>query len=368
MRILFINSVCGIRSTGRIVTELAMEYMAQGNEVRIAYGRETAPEQFRDISHRIGTQWDVDVAALKARIFDNEGFNAVRETKKLIEWAQQYDPDVLWLHNLHGYYLNVELLFQWIKSRPRMQVRWTLHDCWAFTGHCTHFTIADCTRWKEHCKACKQTGKYPKSICTDNSDENFRRKRAAFCGVKNMTLITPSHWLADLVKQSFLREYPVEVVHNRIDTSVFKPTAGDFRDRYGLGNRKIVLGVCAVWTDEKGYGDFLKLADMLDESYAIVMVGLTKRQIKSLPPSIIGIERTNSVTELAEIYTTADVFVNFTREEVLGMVNLEAQACGTPCLTYRSGGAVETVPAENVVECGDVEAMAAMIREVCAEG
>ena len=204
MRILFINSVCGIRSTGRIVTDLAKAYLAQGDEVKIAYGREGVPPQFREITYRIGTEHDVKIAALKARILDNEGFNAVRATKRLTRWAEQFDPDVLWLHNLHGYYLNIEELFQWIKSRPQMQVRWTLHDCWAFTGHCAHFTMANCCRWQTQCQNCEQTWQYPKSVLKDNSKENFRRKHAAFCGVNNMILITPSYWLADLVKESFL--------------------------------------------------------------------------------------------------------------------------------------------------------------------
>ena len=368
MRVLFINSVCGIRSTGRIVTDLAMDYMAQGHEVKIAYGREDVPARFREMAYRIGTEWDVRVAALKARIFDNEGFNAIRETKKLTEWAEQYDPDVVWLHNLHGYYLNIEELFRWIKSRPQMRVRWTLHDCWAFTGHCTHFTMANCTRWKECCKACVQTRQYPKSVFKDNSKENFRRKCAAFCGVKNMTLITPSYWLADLVKQSFLRDYPVEVIHNQIDTSVFRPTAGNFRIRYGVENRKIVLSVSSVWNHAKGYADFMKLAGMLDDSYVIVMVGLTKQQMKSLPSPIIGIERTDTPAELAEIYTAADVFVNLTYQDTYPTVNLEAQACGTPCLTYRTGGSVESVPPENVVDQGDLDAMLVRIQEVCTEG
>lgn len=368
MRILFINSVCGVRSTGRIVTDLALQFLAQGDEVRIAYGRYCAPEQFREISYRIGTEHDVRVAALKARIFDNEGFNALCNTKRLTEWAENYDPDVVWLHNLHGYYLNIEELFRWIKSRPQMQVRWTLHDCWAFTGHCAYFTIANCTCWKECCQDCPQTMQYPKCIFKDNSKENFRRKRAAFCDVKHMTLITPSYWLASLIKQSFLREYPVEVVHNQIDAVVFKPTYGSFRSRYGLENKKVILGVASVWDRRKGYADFLKLAGMLDDSYAVVMVGLSKSQIKALPASIICIERTDSATELAEIYTSADVFVNLTYEDNYPTVNLEAQACGTPCLTYRTGGSVESVPPENVVDQGDLNALITRIRDICAEG
>jgi len=368
MRVLFINSVCGIRSTGRIVTDLAQMYLSEGHEVKVAYGREQVPEKYRAISYRIGTDANVMVNALKARVFDNEGLNCILQTKRFIKWADSYDPDVVWLHNLHGYYINIELLFQWIKSRPHMQIRWTLHDCWAFTGHCAHFSWVGCDKWQRQCHDCEQSRAYPKCLFKDNCEDNFRRKQAAFRGVKNMSLITPSHWLAGLTGQSFLGEYPIEVVHNQIDTAVFKPTAGNIRGQLGLENKKIVLGVASAWDDKKGYSDFLKLAEMLDETYAVVMVGLTERQMRKLPRKIIAIGRTDSPVQLAQIYTCADVFVNLTYEDNYPTVNLEAQACGTPCLTYRTGGSVESVPANHVVEQGDLAGMIRQIHIVCTGG
>ena len=365
MKVLFVNSVCGIRSTGRIVAELADCCMAQGHEVKIAYGREEAPETYAPISYRIGTDMGVKLHALKARLLDNEGFNARRQTEKFITFANDYDPDVLWLHNLHGYYINIEMLFDWIKSRPGMKVRWTLHDCWAFTGHCAHFDYVNCPRWKKGCQACPQKKGYPASWLTDGSRENYRRKKAAFCGVKDMKLITPSHWLAALVKQSFLKEYPVEVVHNRIDGEVFRPTYGDFRERNGLVGEKIVLGVASAWGDRKGLPDFVRLSGMLPDAFRIVLVGLTKKQMRKMPGNVFCIERTDSARELAEIYTAADVFLNLTYEDTYPTVNLEAQACGTPCLTYRTGGSTESVPPENVTEQGDLEAMVKRIQEIC---
>ena len=367
MKLLLINSVCGIRSTGRIVTDIAEEYISKGYECRIAFGRENVPSKYENISYRIGSEVNVKVNALKARIFDNEGFNAKGETKKFIKWANDYNPDVLWLHNLHGYYINIDLLFNWIKSRPHMEVRWTLHDCWAFTGHCAHFDFVKCDRWKSQCFSCPQKKEYPTSVIADCSKRNFERKQEAFCGVKNMTLITPSHWLAELAENSFLNEYIIEVVHNKIDKKVFKPTYGDFRSLFNLQNRKIVLGVSSVWNPKKGFDDFIKLAEMLPDPYTVVMVGLSSRQLQSLPSNIVGIERTNSVSQLAEIYTAADVFVNLTYEDNYPTVNLESQACQTPCLTYRTGGSVESVPPEFVVEQGDLTAMISKIRNICLE-
>lgn len=368
MRVLLINSVCGIRSTGRIVTDIAEEYMESGHECRIAYGRENAPKKYESISYRIGTDANVKLNALKARILDNEGFNAKKETERFINWANNYNPDVLWLHNLHGYYLNIELLFAWIKTRPAMKVKWTLHDCWAFTGHCAHFSYEGCTKWKQGCFKCPQRAEYPKSILKDNCKSNYQRKKQSLCGVRDMTVITPSHWLARLVKQSFLKEYPITVVHNSIDTSVFKPSESDFRDKHGLQEKTIVLGVASSWSEKKGVSDFVKLSHLLGKDYKVVMVGLSKKQIKAMPDSILCIERTNSKTELAEIYTASDVFVNLTYEDTYPTVNLEALSCGTPCLTYRTGGSVESVAEDCVVEQGDLSALVAKIEEIRAKG
>lgn len=346
MKVLFINSVCGVGSTGRICTTLAQEYENQGHEVKIAYGRaENVPEQYKKYAVRIGKNIDMKLHAVRTRILDEHGLGSIQATRKFLKWADDYNPDLLWLHNIHGYYINYELLFAWIKRHPSMQVKWTLHDCWAFTGHCTHFSFVGCEQWKTNCERCIQSQRYPASYGKDNCKKNFDRKRASFAGVKNLTLITPSKWLADLTRQSFLREYPVEVRYNTIDTNVFKPTPSDFRERYGLQDKFIILGVANVWHERKGFNDFLKLADMLDARYIIVLVGLSKKQIKTLPPRILGIERTNNPQGLAEIYTAADIFFNPTHEDNYPTVNLEAEACGTNIITYNVGGCVETIEA-----------------------
>ena len=342
MKVLFINSVCGIGSTGRICTDLAQQLEAEGHEVKIAYGRNgTVPVKFQKYAVRIGSDFDCKMHALQTRIFDTHGFGSKAATKKFLQWAEDYKPDLLWLHNIHGYYINVEMLFVWIKQHPEMEVRWTLHDCWAFTGHCSHFTMVKCEQWKEHCSYCSQLRCYPACYIKSSVSKNFERKRKAFTGVKKMTLITPSNWLADLVKQSFLKEYPVEVHYNTIDKTIFKPTPSDFRERYGLENKKIVLGVANIWDERKGLRDFYKLAQMLDDNYAIVLVGLSKKQIADLPKNIKGIIRTNSTKELAAIYTAVDVFVNPSKEETFGMTTVEAEACGTKAIVYEDTACAE---------------------------
>ena len=355
MRVLIVNTVCGTGSVGRICVRQKQALEQQGHTVKIAYGRGTGGD------YRIDTPMEVRAHGLLTRTADRHGFGSCRATERFLEWAERFDPDMLLLHNLHGYYLHIGLLFQWIKSRPRMQVRWSLHDCWAFTGHCTYFDYVDCPRWKTGCHHCPQKTGYPASYGLDRSRENYRDKRALFTGVPNMTLITPSYWLAGLVKESFLKDYPVEVVHNTIDTSVFKPTPGDFRQKHGLEEKKIVLGVAANWEKRKGLQDLLTLSETLGEPYRVVLVGLRGK----VPPGVLAIPRTDSPRELAEVYTAADVFVNPTYEDNYPTVNLEAAACGTPVITYRTGGSVESVPQDRIVEKGDLRGLEAMIRRVC---
>ena len=357
MRILIINSVCGIRSTGRICTDLAQEFTSQGHTVKIAYGRvETVPPQFQKYAVRIGTDWDLKCHGLRTRVLDEHGFGSKHATHKFLQWAQAYDPDLVWLHNIHGYYINVEMLFNWIKSRPNMQVKWTLHDCWAFTGHCTHFSFAGCNQWRNQCQKCPEKKSYPASLLRDNSRQNYMRKKAAFTGVSHMTLITPSQWLAELVKDSYLGEYPIKVQYNTIDTRVFKPSCGEFRRQYGLENMKIILGVASTWNRRKGFYDFLQMAERLGPDQQIVLVGLTNDQRKRLPAKILGLPPTNSPAQLAEIYTAADVFWNPTYEDTYPTVNLEAEACGTCVVSYATGGAPETLhmPESVTVPTGDL--------------
>jgi glycosyltransferase involved in cell wall biosynthesis len=361
-RALIINAVCGNGSTGRITAKIASEYEANGWEVRLVYGRDAyVPEHCRKWAVRIGNGISVKLHGILTRLFDWHGTGLCSRlaTKRFLKWAEAWGPDEVWLHNLHGYYINYELLFAWIKRHPEMKVKWTLHDCWAFTGHCSHFLLTDCGRWQSGCFGCPEKREYPATLGLSAAKANWKKKRRAFCGVKNMRLITPSNWLADLTRQSFLKEYPVEVVHNTIDLSVFKPTPSDFRERMGLNGKIIILGVASVWDRRKGLVDFLALQkllnsgekgqasfpknDKVEHSYVIILVGLTERQISSLTPGVIGIARTNSTTELAEIYSAADWFFNPTHEDSYPTVNLEARACGCKIATYDTGGAAETV-------------------------
>ena len=341
MKILMINVVCGIRSTGRICTDLAAALETQGHEVKIAYGREEVPEQFKKYAVRIGNDLDVKFHGLKARLIDGCGFGSRRATKKFIEWVMEYDPDVIHLHNIHGYYINIEVLFEYLKTCGK-KIIWTLHDCWAFTGHTAYCDAKECDKWKTGCGKCPGLQEYPKSY-VDNSINNWKKKKSIMQGIPYMTIVTPSKWLEGLVKESFLAEYPVIVIHNGIDSKQFYPMESSFKENYNIGDKFMLLGVSTSWDEMKGYSDYLKLADMIGEKYQIVLVGLTKEQIDKLPRNIIGIEKTNSVKELAQLYSAADLFLNLSYCENYPTVNLEALSCGTPVLTYDVGGSKETI-------------------------
>lgn len=334
-------------STGGIMMKEHRELLAAGGESYAFWGRGRAGEGDREM--RFATDAEVRRDALQTRLDGRAGFHSKAATRRLLERLDEIKPDVVHLHNLHGYYVNVEMLFEWLAARE-CKVEWTLHDCWAFTGHCAHFTYAKCAQWKTHCayseERCPQLGAYPKTYSKTSCAWNFDQKRRLFNLVPagRMKLITPSQWLSDLVAESFLSEYPVEVRRNTIDTSVFKPTPSDFRERYGIGDRFMVLGVASPWTERKGLTDFVRLAKELDsEKYAIVLVGLSEKQVKEMPAVIVGLARTDSREELAGIYSAADVFFNPTVEDNYPTVNLEAEACGTPVVTYDAGGCAETV-------------------------
>lgn len=367
MKIVEINSVCGIGSTGRICVGIAEVARAQGHECTIAYGRAIAPQQYEGISYRIGNDLGVRVHALKSRLFGKTSTYSKAATKKLIAWLEEYKPDVLHLHNLHGYYLNVPMLFAYIK-RNHVRVIWTLHDCWAFTGHCAYFDRAGCDKWKDGCKQCPQKSSYPKSL-VDRSKQMYRLKKELFTGVEDMTIVTPSRWLADLAKQSFLGEYAVEIVHNGIDLDVFRPTQSVFRDAHCCEDKFVLLGVSLDWDARKGLDVFRTLGSRLPDRYKIVLVGVNEALKETLPDKIVTIPKTQSVQELAEIYTAADLFVNPTREENFPTVNIEALACGTPVLTFNTGGSPEIIDETcgEVVAKDDIDGLVKQIERIDTE-
>ena len=340
MKVLQINSVCGYGSTGRIVQDLYNTLKENGHECIVAYGRGKAPDNVQTI--KIGNKLDTYFQVFLTRLFDKHGFGSRRATRKLIKQIEKYNPDVIHLHNIHGYYINIEILFNYLNNCNK-KIIWTLHDCWPFTGHCAYFDYVQCERWKENCKSCPQKRNYPNSIMLDNSKRNYNRKRELFNQLKNLTLVTPSEWLANKVKKSFLKNNDIIVIPNGIDLNIFKPTKNNIRETYNLEEKKIILGVASKWEKRKGLDTFIELSQKLDDSYKIVLIGVGEKDRKKIPKNILTIKRTNNAKELAEFYTSAYIFVNPTMEDNFPTTNLESLACGTPVITFNTGGSPESI-------------------------
>ena len=367
-KILQINSVINSGSTGRIAEEIGQTAIAAGWMSFIAYGRNDRPSQSELI--KIGNDWDIKMHGFQTRLFDRHGLGSKSATKELIGKIKEISPDIIHLHNIHGYYLNIEILFKYLRN-TNIPVVWTFHDCWPITGHCSHFTFVGCEKWKEKCFDCPQKTSYPASWFVDRSEKNFHLKKELFTSLPNLTLVPVSNWLSEILKESFLQDYPIKVINNGINTDVFKPSSGkSFRQRYDLNNKFILLGVASIWSPRKGLEDFIELNKLLDSSYKIVLLGLTKNQIKQLPQNILGIERTESIEQLAEIYAVSDVYLNLTYEDTFPTTNLESLACGTPVITYNTGGSPEALDELTgiVVEQGNINKIMEAIQQIIVNG
>ena len=311
------------------------------NEALVCYGRQCNDKT--DVNrYKVGDKLSLGWHLAKTRLLDSHGLGSASATRKLVEELKAYKPDIVNLHNIHGYYLNYKILFEYFKEAD-VPVVWTLHDCWPFTGHCAYFDLAGCEKWKTHCENCPQKSAYPASWI-DRSAKNFDLKRELFAGIsKNLTIVTPSAWLGDLVKESFLKDCRIEVINNGIDLNIFKPMPGSFKKQRGIEDKKMVLALASEWTVRKGFEDIKYIGQNLPEDYQLVIVGLQDEQVAEVPDGIIAITRTDNVQQLIEIYSEADVFVNASVEDNFPTVILEALACGTPVCTYDTGGCREEI-------------------------
>lgn len=359
-KLLQINVTANWGSTGKIAESIGMAALKAGWESYIAYGRWCNSSNSQLI--KIGGRFDVYFHFAEQRVRDNEGLCSRRATRRLINQIEVIKPDVVQLHNIHDHYLNYRLLFEYL-NQTDIKVVWTFHDCWAFTGHCFHFVTKNCKKWKTGCYECPMKNVFPKTLF-DKSKEHYELKKKLFCGNKNLTIVPCSDWMAGYVKQSFLKDKRIEVIKNGVDLNVFKPSgvAGKVDDFN-------VLAVSNVWNEDKGLSDIFKMRKLLPESYRITIVGLTSKQVDALPAGIVGIERTQNVQELVRLYSEASVLINPTYADTFPTVNLEALACGTPVITYRTGGSPEAIDENTGVvdEQGDVESMAEAIKSVCSK-
>jgi glycosyltransferase involved in cell wall biosynthesis len=366
--LLQINTVVNSGSTGRIAEEIGQMAISHCWKSVIAYGRNDRPSKSELI--KIGNDLDVVIHGLETRFFDRHGLGSKSATKKLIYQIEKVNPNIIHLHNIHGYYLNYEILFNFLRQ-SNIPVVWTLHDCWPITGHCAYFDFAGCNRWKLECFECPQLSSYPSSYFIDRSAKNFNLKKHLFSSVPNLTLVAVSKWLANILNDSFLKSIPVKVIHNGIDTNTFQPVVSHLFDvKYNLKGKFILLGVASVWSPRKGLKDFIELSKKLDSGFQIILVGLNKNQIKELPKEIIGIEKTENLRELVEFYSSADIVLNISYEETFGMTTVEGFACGTPSIVYDSTASPELIDEKTgmIVKKGDLNGLVSAIQLIREKG
>jgi putative colanic acid biosynthesis glycosyltransferase len=361
MKVLQINTSVNYGSTGRIAEDIGRLLLQEGHESHIAYGR-SAKDSKSDLI-KIGNRTDLFFHYLRTRIFDRHGFGSKKATKKFVHQLELYKPDIIHLHNIHGYYLNIKVLFEYIK-KAKIPVVWTFHDCWPFTGHCSYFDSVDCYKWQTECFKCPNIKGYPASWYIDNSRKNFMEKRRLLGNVDDLNIVTPSKWLAEHVKRSFLKIFPVKVIYNGVDLNIFKPNSDKcVFAKFSIPTQKYILGVANVWDDRKGFFDFLELRKMLPSQIGIVLVGLKDQQLSNLSEGMIGVKRTENVDDLAKLYSNALAFVNPTYVDNFPTTNIEALACGTRIVTYTTGGSPEAVDqyTGEVIEKGDLNQLSKTI-------
>lgn len=357
-------------STGRIMQEIGRMAESDGWHNWCAYGR--GRDGIRPCATDIipvGNMLSTALHGIFTRVLDRHGLGSTFATRAFVRTLQTIDPDIIHIHNIHGYFLNYPIFFDYLRN-SRVKVIWTVHDCWLYTGHCYHYSFIGCDRWKHGCGRCPQRGAFPRSLVIDRSRRNFKDKERCFTSIPadRLTIVPVSNWMRAEMAESFFRNYPFKVIHNGIDTSVFRPHEEcTIRTRLGIApEKKIILGLASIWSAEKGLNDFIELSRILRPDEQIVLVGVDPKTAKRLPPSIKCIKRTENVDMLAELYSTATAFVNPTWQDNYPTVNLEAIACGTPVVSYRTGGSVESIsPATGrIVEQGDVKGLIEAVREI----
>jgi putative colanic acid biosynthesis glycosyltransferase len=367
-KLLQINSVVNSGSTGRIAEEIGQMAINVDWVSYIAYGRNDGQSESHLI--HIGNDRDIKLHGLQTRLLDRHGLGSKGATIDFIKKLEDIKPDIIHLHNIHGYYINIEILFNYL-IKVEIPVVWTFHDCWPITGHCSHFSYVGCEKWKSQCFECPQKRGYPASYFIDRSKKNYILKKELFNSLSNLTLVPVSQWLSGVLKESFLQNYPIRVINNGINTEVFKPSlSSDFRNKYGLEDKFIMIGVATSWGERKGLKDYIELSKILESEFQIVLVGLNKKQIEQLPNNILGIERTDNVGELADIYSSADLVLNLSYEETFGLTTVEGFACGTPGIVYNATASPELIDVSTgiVVEQGNINKLTEAIYSIKKKG
>ncbi|MDO9154789.1 MAG: glycosyltransferase [Paludibacter sp.] len=374
MKVFIINTIENSYSTGSLASGIGRKAKEQGWQVYFAHDNEINSSDFKSIRihnsklskylHIHFFTWTLDLHGLGSWLAT---YNLIRKIKKI-------KPNVIHLHNIHGYYINIYLLFKYL-AKADIPIVWTLHDCWAMTGRCTHFSYIGCEKWKTQCEKCPyKAAKYEYAVShkVDNSRINYNLKKKLFTSVKEMTMVPVSNWLGGIVEESYLSKYRIKVIQNGIDLKLFHPVQNvtKIKTKYGLNGKFILLGVASAWTKMKGFEDFIKLNSLLSDEYKIIMVGLSDQQLLSFPSDMIGVKKTKKINELVEIYSVADVILNLSYQESFGLTTIEGFACGIPGIVYNTTASPELITSETgyVVEPNNLDQLLDAINKIKHKG
>ena len=344
MRLLQINTTATGAAPAAVACSIALATDAAGGESLLCYGR--GPQPGASVNAvRFGTPMGVAAHGLRTRLLDGHGLGSKAATLELLRIIERYQPTHIHLHNLHGYYLHYPTLGGYLRHCG-LPITWTMHDCWAMTGHCAYPSEHSCDRWMTGCHKCPARRTYPGSWLLDASATNHRTKIVAFSDIPQMEIHAVSHWLSAQLERSYLSQYPITVHHPDADPRIFSPAPGRQAIRRQLGvadSEKLILGVANFAEPRKGFRDFLALRDIMPEGWKFLMVGLTSQQLHSLPEGIVGSPRIRSTEQLRQMYTAADILFHPTRADTYSMTIREAALCGTPSVVYDTCGAHEAL-------------------------
>ncbi|MCK6611986.1 MAG: glycosyltransferase [Bacteroidia bacterium] len=366
MKILLVNSSANMGSTGRISEQIGLKVIQEGWESFVAYGRKANSSKSK--LFRIGTNFEIYKHLFFSRIFGKHGLSSVTPTEKLIKYIQEIKPDIIHLHNLHGYYINYKILFESLSKLQKCKIVWTLHDCWSFTGHCTYFSDINCDRWKTQCFDCPKKNNYPSSFFFDRSFESYQLKKELFTSFP-ITIVPVSNWLGDLVKESFLSCHNIEVILNGVDSEIFCPKEPntELLRKYQLQGKTILLAASTSWAGQKGFNDYIELSKVINKNLVIVLVGLPRKLMFGLPTNVIGVPRTENVNELVDWYNLASVVLNLSKLETFGLTSVEGFMCGKPSIVYNATASPELIKNDNlgrIVSIGDIQGVSTAIGEL----
>lgn len=366
MRIMYCNTALGRGGAARIATDLCKQVSNNGIEVLYAYSDGNPAADFEIFVTESGLERHLN--ALTCRVFDNDGFSAKQSTRRIVAECERFKPDVFHLHNAHGYYLSIERLLDYL-NKVHIPLVWTFHDFWPLTGHCVHFRQVDCQKWRDAtCDHCPQKKSYPSSLVCDMSNVNAKRKKSALIGIDKLTIVTPSRWMADVISDSYIGSRSILPIYNGIDLNSFHPVDSTVKEKFGLLGKKVVLGVANGWGDRKGYRDFVEISKSLPDDFKVVMIGFTGDIPNDLPKSIIALPRLNSISELVNWYSAAEVLVNASRDETFGLVTVEAMACGTPVALYDYCANSEIVNSNTGILCDSLIELKNAVTTICEIG